>query len=469
MNPSKPVRLLTSERPKAVSTIPPVCVTHRDLRQEAAILFIHGFSGDPRMTWGTFPDFVASDKRIAGWDIFSLGYATSLAPDLVGAWSADAPLISLADLLRTTVALPPLDGHKSLALVAHSMGGLIVQRALLDDRGFTSRVGHVVLFGTPSLGLVKASPLRFWKRQIRDMARGGPFITDLRERWDRRFGNQLRFVFWAVAGDRDEFVPRASSIDSFPPEQRAVIPGDHLEIVKPLSAQDLSVQLVLKALVGDAAPAGPWNSARVAVESREFHRAVQLLEPHKAELDDQALVQFALALEGVGRQQDAIRILEEQGRSSTDAMGVLAGRLKRRWLAERRRDDADRTMELYRGAFTLAEKGNDSAQAFYHGINIAFMELAYRGHREGAKRMAKKVLGHCAKAPREKWRLATEGEALLYLGETDTALERYREAVETRPQARELDSMYRQAVWVGHLVEDKSVLARLEAIFRGGN
>ncbi len=452
-----------------MATTPPTLVTHRNLGKETVIVFIHGFSGDPQRTWGKFPDFLARDKRIAGWDILSLGYTTSLGPDLRGVWSADPSLTSLADRLRTAASLPPLDTYKSLALVPHSMGGLLVQRAILDDENFAERVGHVFLFGTPSAGLVKASPFKFWKRQVRDMARGSPFIKDLRERWTAKFANKPPFVLWAVAGDRDEFVPRTSSIDPFPRNQRAVVPGDHLAIVKPSEAKDLNVQLVLKGLVGDAAPAGPWNSAYVAVESRDFRRAIRLLEPHKEELDDQALVHLALALEGIGRQEDAIKVLEEQGRRSTDAMGVLAGRLKRRWLVERRKDDADRARELYRKAFALAEKANDSAQAFYHGINVAFMDLAYRGDHDAAKTMARKVLAHCAQAPREKWRLATEGETRLILGETDAAIDSYRQAVRARTKPWELSSMYQQAIRVASLVGDYSAGELLQTIFRGGD
>lgn len=453
-----------------MTTTPPILVTYRDAGQEAGIVFIHGFLGDSQKTWGNFTDLLMSDRRIAAWDIFSLGYATGLAPDLRGIWSADPPIDSLADLLRTAVGLPPLNAYKGLAFIAHSMGGLILQRALVDNQDFTARATHIFLFGTPSAGLAKARWFRVLKRQVSDMVKGSRFIEDLRNRWTAKFvRGSLPFVFWTAAGDRDEFVPRTSSIDPFPKEQRAVVPGDHLEIVKPSKTTDLSLQLVLKGLIGDAAPAGPWNSARVAVESREFHRAVRLLEPHKGELDDQALVQLALALEGIGRQADAIKVLEEQGRSNTDAMGVLAGRLKRRWLVERRRADAERAWELYKKAFALAVKASDPTQAFYHGINVAFMELAYRGDHPAAKRMARKILNHCARAPQEKWRFATEGEAHLLLGETDAAIESYQQAIRANPTPREIGSMYQQAIQVATLVRDKSAVERLEAIFRGTN
>jgi hypothetical protein len=57
------------------------------------------------------------------------------------------------------------------------MGGLAVQRALLDYADLAARAQNVILFGTPSGGLTKAGLLWRLKRQLRDMAKGGKFVT----------------------------------------------------------------------------------------------------------------------------------------------------------------------------------------------------------------------------------------------------------------------------------------------------
>jgi hypothetical protein len=69
-----------------------------------------------------------------------------------------------------------------------------------------------------------------------------------------------------VAGDQDEFVPATSSLEPFPPEQRAVVAGNHVSIVKPATASELAVSLVVRGIQGDSAPAGPAKAARVALE-----------------------------------------------------------------------------------------------------------------------------------------------------------------------------------------------------------
>jgi pimeloyl-ACP methyl ester carboxylesterase len=106
---------------------------------DRAILFIHGFSGDEQDTWASFPALTGTDVSLNGWDILSLGNSTSLLPDVRGIWPADPDLPILALRLRTRLGIAPLRQHPSLALVAHSMGGLVVQRALLDDPGLVPR------------------------------------------------------------------------------------------------------------------------------------------------------------------------------------------------------------------------------------------------------------------------------------------------------------------------------------------
>ena len=95
---------------------------------ERAVVLLHGFRGDRDDTWDRLPGFVGT--LVADWDIYTLGYATTLRPDFVGAWSADPDLPTLAASLKTQTGMDPLIRYESIALVAHSMGGLIVQRAL---------------------------------------------------------------------------------------------------------------------------------------------------------------------------------------------------------------------------------------------------------------------------------------------------------------------------------------------------
>ncbi|HKS43066.1 MAG TPA: alpha/beta fold hydrolase [Blastocatellia bacterium] len=445
---------------------------YQQQKNKTAIVFVHGYGGDPKKTWGNFPDLLKNDARLNGWDIYSVGYTTGFWFDLIGIWKADPDLDALALMLRTIANLSPLDEYKQLAFIAHSMGGLIVQRALVEYDELTQRVSHLFLFGTPSNGLTKSIYFKFWKRQLDDMAEGGEFINELRDKWEEKIGDHPPFEFWVVAGDQDEFVPRSSSLEPFPPERQAVVLGDHLQIVKPVDAKHLGVKLVLKGLIGKAAASGPGNASRVAIEKGEFRETVKLLEPIKDELDEQGLVRLALALEGVGRQEDAIKVLAQApGSDYTDAAGVLAGRLKRRWLVEHKVADAETAQSLYQEAYNISLKKGNHAQAYYHGINVAFMKLAYGGNHTEASNMAIKVLEHCSKSPEDFWRYATEGEAYLLLRDTGKAIACYKRAINAdhAPMPRQVDSMYKQAIRVASILGDMSAGTRLIDLFNKGN
>jgi len=445
----------------------PRLIPHRANKARAAVVLVHGFSGKADTTWGRFPDLLMAEKALSGWDVFSIGYSTSLSFDIAGVWSADPAIITLGGLIESVSDVPPIDGYESIAFLAHSMGGLLVQRALLSNDALRKRVSHLLLFGTPSAGLEKASPFNFWKRQIRDMAAGSPFITKLRGDWTTTIGTTPPFTFVTVAGDRDEFVPRTSSIEPFPEPRRRVAYGNHLEIVKPPDADHLGYKIAVKALTGGGAVGGAQDSARLAVESRHFQDAIDTLWPNRADLDDKSLVTLALALEAVGRQSDAIDMLMKANPRGTDPIGVLAGRLKRRWLVEHRRSDAEQALSLYGQALQQAETKVDRSQAYYHAINCAFMELAYGSDVTACRTYAQRALAHAAQAHDDVWRRATEGEANLYLGNAAAAADSYRSALALSPEPWQATSIYQQAFRAADLVGEEDLAAQLKAMFSG--
>jgi len=419
------------------------------------------------------PAFIAGNPSLKDWDIHCFGYPTSLAPDITGVWSADPDLTMLGELLHTALGIH-YKQYKRLALVAHSMGGLIVQRALIEA-DFAECISHVALFGTPSNGLRKAGLAKLFKRQSRDMAYESVFIKSVRTGWTGRYGNGTPFQFRAVAGVKDEFVPEQSSLEPFPKEVRARVNGNHLEIVKPERADSDSAVLLTDFL------ASPTGAPAAAVRhASAFELTVATLWPDRKTLPEQKLVKLALALEMVGRPSDAIEILTEAHAGNTELTGVLAGRLKRQWLADPdgSPQEGQRALDLYTEAYRLATQKGDHPQAFYNGINMAFLRLALsKSLQESLKdtqSIARDCLMHCKMAlnnaprdaPPDKWRLATEGEAHLYLDNLEASLGSYAQALKADPDAREVDSMRRQAVWAARLLEQPLAEARLGTLFQ---
>lgn len=465
----------------------------------AAVLFVHGFGGDTQGTWGRFPNLLAAEPQLRGWDVFALGYPSSLRIDVRGLWDADPDLTIASLSLRTALSVAPLAQYQSIAIVAHSMGGLVAQHALLDDTT-VRRIGHLVLFGCPSAGLKKALIGAVLKRQARDMVVGSDFLISLRKEWNQRFEKTRTFSLSVIAGERDEFVPAESSLKPFPKGVCRAVPGNHAEIVKPQSQSDRSVQVVVGALCGNPNGQTSIDSALVAVELRDFAYAVEVLLPRAHEIDDAALVQLALALEGLGRGKEALELLEEQcsrrGKPSTDALGVLAGRLKRRWLTERVAVDWERARSLYLQALRLADasfvvnealetgverevmhRGEidfsvDREQAMYHAINIAFLDLMSTPPASSvppsARHVAERALAYAQEARDDHWRSATRGDAMLMLGSLKEAGEAYRQAVAQATSPREIDSMYAQAIRIAERIYGESGVREVEDAFGVG-
>jgi len=430
-------------------------------KNEQAVVFIHGFHGDSHLTFGMLPAFLAGAPDCYGWDIHCFGYPTGLAPDISGVWSAD-PDLTLLSLNLTQNVKDRFKRYKRIALIAHSMGGLIVQRALLDG-GYQGKISHVLLFGTPSGGLRKAGWGKLFKRQAKDMTAGGTFVKKLRSDWNQSFGGAVPFYFRAVAGLRDDFVPVNSSIEPFDFQFRASVPGDHLEMVKPQTAENDTVLLVMNALM-------PGSDAGSKLESRQdsYQKTIDELLPRQGSLTTKEVVDLSLALEARNRVPEAIVLLRSRHKGNTEISGVLAGRLKRLWLSDPETYAADgpEAEQLYSSAFEQAKQAGDHKQAFYNGINAAFMTLALHNRPEDASAIAKEVLEHCRLAEPDKWRYATEGEANLYLGDMPSALKRYKAALAENPLPREIDSMCRQGIWAARLLDMAEAEASLDRIFK---
>ena len=433
---------------------------------DRAVVFVHGYNGQQNDTWDLFPTLVGSGTR--GLDIFTLGYATTLLPDIVGVWSADPDLPILATLLCTEVALKPLERYKALTLIAHSMGGLVVQKALVDDPQLAARVENVILFGTPSAGLRKAKAFSFWKRQLENMALGSPFIERLRAAWKERFEPRPPFNLLAVAGTSDQFVPPASSLDPFDASVRRAVPGDHIAIVKPATADAPSVALVIKTLESGNVPA-PDKAAEVRLAAEQPTGAapalVDALLDSKEAVSWKDIVDAALALDRAGQRQQSIELLDRYKERDTDIKGSLGGRYKRLWFETGNDEHAKRALTLYSEALATAQRHADSKQIYYLAINVAFMNFAYVEDNAAAREMAALAMQHAWPPGDDVWKTATVAEAHLYFGRTREALAEYRRLLTLDAPEWQYKSAGLQAGRIAAKLGDRELVEALDAIF----
>ncbi len=420
-----------------------VPITIRRDKQQKAVVFIHGFSGSAHQTFGMFPAFLAGMPALYDWDIYCFGYATSLAPDITGIWSSDPDLAALALHFTTAMTGGAFAPYSEVAVIAHSMGGLILQRALLDGE-FENRVKSVCLFGVPSAGVRTKAPLgSFWKKQVKDMVPDGPFITELRAQWQTRYAASLPFRFVTVAGLSDDFVLSESSQRPFPKQYWRGVSGNHVEIVKPERADSDSVLIVLQSLTQAT--------------------------PHAPTPPDRSTVRAALAIEAVDGTEAALAYLYAlpSKDTDTDIMGAIGGRHKRLWLGDpvAHAGDGPSALGWYEKGYARARGAHDLGQACYHGINTAFLQLALEKNPELAIATANDVLTTLNTAPPGLWISATRGEAHLYRHDVPAAVQHYQDALDANPTAREIGSMYQQALWVARLTKNEAAEIALTGLF----
>ena len=474
---------------------------HRADNNAKAAVFLHGFTSDPDGTWGSFLQHLTGVESVKDWDLFALGYPTSGLPDFSGVWSADPDLPTLSRLIATRCRVTEIGKYDQIAFVAHSMGGLVVQRMLLENQDIAKRVSHLIMLGTPSNGLKKAGFVRYLKRQLRNMAHNSDFIVSLRREWGKRFPSfsETPFRLAVTAGASDQFVPIESCHEGFPDEARFVVQGDHLSMVKPDRSDSDSVCLVVAELCkGAGQDRTCLHSGGSYVDVMSFReRTLPLLNKSAHQLTPSKLVGNALDLERKGFPENAVALLhsslldeENLKRWTTsercDVMGSLGGQLKRLWLADRESGEnrslgshfnvksntahvplskfcAKEAFDLYSQGLMISLLNDDPDQIYYQGINVAFMSLVHLDDYDLMQKAARIALDK-AEGKDNFWAAATQAEAHLYLGNIEESLRRYGEAFSMESTPKNSDSTIIQAFVAAAELGNRDWVLRLDSI-----
>ncbi|MFD5407235.1 alpha/beta fold hydrolase [Streptomyces griseorubiginosus] len=153
----------------------------------------------------------------------------------------------MADRLKEYLATEA-EGYEQLVLLAHSMGGLVVQRCLTrmlaEGRGRElRRIRRVVLLACPNSGAQILQSLRRGamgrrhpqERQLRPLDEEVTFTRRVLMRdvvhASRVTERTCPIPFSVCAGESDNIVPAASAQDVYP--DAAALPGNHSDIARP--------------------------------------------------------------------------------------------------------------------------------------------------------------------------------------------------------------------------------------------
>ncbi|WP_261305940.1 alpha/beta fold hydrolase [Paenibacillus andongensis] len=130
----------------------------REVNNEAAIIFVHGLGGHPYRTWtkkncDSLPHLLVKDESYNRFDLFTFGYKTGFV-------FKRHHFKQISDLLYTEIKARL--NHKEIYFITHSMGGVVVQRMLIEqversNDSFIQRIRGIVYLAVPFAGSTIAS------------------------------------------------------------------------------------------------------------------------------------------------------------------------------------------------------------------------------------------------------------------------------------------------------------------------
>lgn len=397
-----------------------------------ALIFVHGFSGEAHNTFGQIPQLLAEDEKMDGWNMYPFGFNPNVNPQMGKVvWATVQDITRIADNLSS--AIKHKFGHYDrIAIVAYSLGGLVAQRAILNlDEENRDRLSHLVLMATPSNGITNNAIKKLWKNKINELIQGEPFITQLRTDWDTAFNKSYPFDLKVVAATKDEFVSKASCLDPFDQKYWITVSGDHFGMVNTNTRENDSYQLILDTLTDNEFFNRFTDEEEVNLVLGEYDAIIRKLEPKLEALDERGLEKLIHALEGSGRSDDAINILETHpiAQNDSDMLRNLGHLYKYKYLEDSLEDDGRKAFKCYKKAYKLAKKDKDKEDVYLSAINLAFLNLMLDDDQKEMRDNAKKALKLSKKFKiQNAWNLATKAEAYLYLGDMKKAKKQYAKA-----------------------------------------
>jgi pimeloyl-ACP methyl ester carboxylesterase len=196
------------------------------------LLFIHGWEGDSQSTWMRFPTLACQDSRFADVDVLAVDYPTFIS-------RRNLNLAQLSEWLNAHLDFGETGKYQRVAIVAHSMGGLVSREIVILRSLNESQKAIVVVveIASPHLGAQPAkvaSALGISSPLADEMSRGSSFLTTLQTQWQQI---KTRPKTQCYTSPQDEVVSEDSA--TFQCDGFLSYPQwGHREMVKPESRTD---------------------------------------------------------------------------------------------------------------------------------------------------------------------------------------------------------------------------------------
>jgi pimeloyl-ACP methyl ester carboxylesterase len=227
---------------------------------DSVVLFVHGLGGT-YWTWNKFSHHLKRHwKEI---DSFGLEY-----DEYYGSQSLfdKIPYLRILKQIHRIVVGPPIEllsrhletvvtevceEYENVIVVAHSMGGLVARKYivnLLEDTKSIGKIKALITYATPHQGstwanrylVIYYSFLKWFlpkSEQVDQLSKTGEFINSLNKSW-RDFNLDTKLDFYRVIGLEDWVVDPVSSSHLFDANVKTIANKGHFNIIKPHRVKD---------------------------------------------------------------------------------------------------------------------------------------------------------------------------------------------------------------------------------------
>ncbi len=227
---------------------------------QSAVLFVHGIGGS-YWTWNKFS--LHLEKNWEEVDSFGLEYDEYYVNQ---GWMYKTPVLSFLQKIWKILRGPDLQKlsqhlgtvinevcheYENVIIIAHSMGGLVARKYIVDilkETKSTGKVKALITYATPHQGSVLANYYlilcyyflgSFIKNsmQVTQLSKGNDFISTLNKMWsDLRVEDKIDFE--RVVGFDDWVVDVNSAAYNWDSNVRAIANKNHFTIIKPVQKKD---------------------------------------------------------------------------------------------------------------------------------------------------------------------------------------------------------------------------------------
>jgi pimeloyl-ACP methyl ester carboxylesterase len=227
--------------------------------KDIAVVFVHGVFGDATGSWtgsgDSFPRLLADDPELKPLlDVFVFDYFSDHLRDSP---SMDAIVSQLSETLSNERVF---DDHREVLFLAHSMGGLIVRRFLIENQVLIPKVPLVFFYSTPSAGADIANVARLVSRNPQLSALIPLESNDLLQATETEWrvipakSRPTSFCAYETQPVDDVMIVSRSSADLLCDRASVGLNADHIQIVKPDNRRDLRYMVFVNALRDSAIP-----------------------------------------------------------------------------------------------------------------------------------------------------------------------------------------------------------------------